>query len=71
MGRVTEIIGAMEHIQGVNDTGQPTQDGQTDVDQQVTTTSALQEDTQRRQDDGKDDLADVAVGLKVSFSRSW
>ena len=62
MGRVTEIIGAMEHIQGVNDTGQPTQDGQTDVDQQVTTTSALQEDTQRRQDDGKDDLADITVG---------
>jgi hypothetical protein len=45
----------------VDDTGKPTQDGQTDVDQEVGTTSALQEDTQRRQDDGENDLADVTV----------
>lgn len=50
------------HIQGVDDTGQPTKDGQTDVDQEISTTSALQEDTQRRQDDGEDDLADVTSG---------
>lgn len=52
---------AGDHIQGVDDTGDPTQDGQTDVDQEVSTTSALQEDTQRRQDDGEEDLADVTV----------
>ena len=40
-------------------TREPTQDGQTDVDQEVSTTSALQEHAQRRQDDGEDDLADV------------
>lgn len=45
----------------MDDTGDPTQDGQTDVDQEVSTTSALQEDTQRRQDDGEEDLADVTV----------
>lgn len=45
----------------MDDTGEPTQDGQTDVDQEVGTTSALQEDTQRRQDDGENDLADVTV----------
>jgi hypothetical protein len=45
----------------VDNTRNPTQDGQTDVDQEVSTTSALQEDTQRRQDDGEDDLADIAV----------
>jgi len=50
-----------KHIQSVDDTRQVTQDGQQDVDEQVRTASPLQEDTQRRQDDGKDDLADVAA----------
>jgi hypothetical protein len=50
-----------DHVQGVDNTGDPTQDGQTDVDQEVSTTSALQEDTQRGQDDGEDDLADITV----------
>jgi len=45
----------------VDNTGNPTQDGQTDVDQEVSTASVLQEDTQRRQDDGEDDLADITV----------
>jgi len=53
--------GREEHVQGVDDTGNPTQNGQTDVDEEVSTTSALQEDTQRRQDDGEDDLADVTA----------
>lgn len=51
----------------MDNTRQPTQDGQTDVDQEVSTTSALQEDAQRRQDDGEDDLADVAIELRVSL----
>jgi hypothetical protein len=45
----------------VNDTGNPTQDGQTDVDQKISTASSLKENTQRRQDDRKQDLADVTV----------
>lgn len=49
------------HVHGVDDTRDPSQDGQTYVDQEVRTTSALQEDTQRRQDDGEDDLADVTI----------
>lgn len=53
------------YVQGVDDTGQPTQDGQTNVDQEISTTSALQEDTQRRQDDGEDNLANVTVKLKL------
>lgn len=56
-----EIVARADHVHGVDNTGNPTQDGQTDVDQEVSTTSALQEDTQRRQDDGEDDLADIAV----------
>lgn len=49
-------------IHGVNDTRNPTQDGQTDVDEEVGAASALQEDTQRGQDEGQDELADVTEG---------
>lgn len=52
----------------MDDTRNPTQDGQTDVDEEVSATATLEEDTQRRQDDGEDDLADVTVGYQVSFS---
>ena len=45
----------------MDDTGNVTQDGQTDVDKKVSTTAALQEDAQRREDDGKNDLANVAA----------
>jgi hypothetical protein len=51
----------VKHIPCVDDTRDPSQDGQTDVDQEIGTTSALQEDTQRGEDDGEDDLADVTV----------
>lgn len=50
----------------MDDTGNVTQDGEQDVDEQVGTASALEEDTQRGQENGKDDLADVAVGSRVS-----
>lgn len=43
----------------MDDTRNPTQNGQTDVDQEVRIASALQEDTQRRQDECKDELADI------------
>lgn len=46
----------------MDDTGDVAQDGQTDIDQEISTTSSLEEDTDWRKDDGKDDLADVAVG---------
>ena len=49
------------YVQSVDDTREPAKNGQTDVDQQISTTATLQEDTQRGQDDGKDDLADVAI----------
>jgi hypothetical protein len=43
----------------MDDTGDPAENRQTDVNQQVSTASSLKEDTQRRQDEGKDDLADI------------
>lgn len=45
----------------MNDAGNVTEDGEQNVDQEITTASALEEYTQRRQEDGEDDLADVAV----------
>jgi hypothetical protein len=37
-----------------------TEDGQQDVDEEVGIASALEEHTQRREEDGEDDLDDVA-----------
>ena len=58
--------GTVKNIQSVDDTGNPAQDGQTDVDQEISTATALQEDTQRGQDDRKDDLADIAIIRKLA-----
>lgn len=48
------------NVQRVNDTRNVTQDGQQDVDEEISIASSLEEDTERREDDGKDDLADIA-----------
>jgi hypothetical protein len=42
--------------------GNVTKDGQQDVDEEISVAAALEEDTQRRKDDGKKDLADIAGG---------
>lgn len=39
-----------------------TKDGQQDVDEEIGIAAALEEDTQRRKDNGKEDLADIAGG---------
>ena len=41
-----------------------TEDGQEQVDDEVGTAAALEEDSERRQHDGADDLDDVAVGAR-------
>lgn len=41
--------------------GNVTQDGQQDVDEEVGIATALEEDTERRKEDGEDDLDDVAA----------
>lgn len=47
-------------VQSVDDTGDVTQDGKEDVDEEVGTAATLEEDTHGREDDGKEDLADIA-----------
>lgn len=49
-----------DDVQGVDDAGNETQDGQGNVDEQVGAAATLEEDSQRGQDDGEDNLADVA-----------
>jgi len=47
-------------VQGVDDSRNVTQDCQQDVDQKVSAATTLKEDTERWEEDGEDDLADVA-----------
>jgi len=49
-------------IKGVDDAGDVSKNGQQNVDEQVGTAATLKEDSERWEDDGKDDLADVAGG---------
>lgn len=44
----------------MDDTWDVTEDGQQDVDEEVGTAATLEEDTEWWEDDGKNDLADIA-----------
>jgi hypothetical protein len=55
----------------VDDTRNVTQDGEEDVDEEVGAAAALEEDTEWWEDDGKDDLADIAVESAVSYCSKW
>lgn len=47
-----------------------TQDGEEDVDEEIGAATTLEEDTHGREDDGKDDLADIAVE-DISICFCW
>lgn len=49
-----------QNVQSMDDAGNVTEDGEQDVDEEISITSSLEEDTQRRQNDSKNDLANVA-----------
>jgi hypothetical protein len=51
-----------DNVQRVDDAGNVTQNRQQDVDEEVGIASTLEEHTQRREDNGEDDLDDVASG---------
>ena len=52
----------------MNDTRDVTKNRQQDVDEEIGIAAALQEDTKRWQDDGEDDLDDVAAEKSISKS---
>jgi len=48
------------NVQSVDDTRNVTQDGQQDIDQEIRSATTLKEDTKRWDEDGKEDLDDIA-----------
>jgi hypothetical protein len=60
--------GAVVDVQSVDDSGDVTEDGEEDVDEEVGAAAALEEDSDGGEEDGEDDLADVAgVGVSLGF----
>ncbi|KAI9734575.1 MAG: hypothetical protein M1834_002176 [Cirrosporium novae-zelandiae] len=49
--------------QCMDDTRNVTKDSQANVDEEITVATTLEEYTKRREDDGKDDLANVAMQI--------
>lgn len=48
-------------VQSVDNTGEISEDREEDVDEEISAAAALKADSERREEDGEDDLADVAV----------
>lgn len=51
----------------MDDTGDVTQDRQEDVDEEICAAATLKEDSERWEEDGEDDLDDIAVVEHVSL----
>lgn len=51
-----------QHIQSVDDSGNVTENGQQDVDEEIGTATAFQEDTDWGDEDGEDDFDNVGSG---------
>ncbi len=51
----------------MDDSRNITKDRQQDVNEEIGTTASLEEDTERRKDDGKNDLANVAGTKSVTL----
>ena len=49
----------------MDDARDVTEDGKQDVDEEIGAAATLKEDTERREDDGEDDLDDIANEKKV------
>ena len=48
----------------MDETRQIEQNRQTDVDEEVGTTSPLEKNTKRREDDGEEDFANITVNIR-------
>lgn len=52
----------------MDDTRDVTQNGEQDVDEEISIAASLKEHSERGEDDGKNDLANIAVKRRVSFA---
>ena len=68
-GQAAPCLILQDDVKGVDYAGNVTQDSQQDVDEEVGAATTLKEDSYGRQDDGEDDLADVAVRCCVVSAR--
>lgn len=55
----------------MDDTWDVTKDGQQDVDEEIGAAATLKEDTERWEDDGENDLADIAVRNMLAVLVKW
>jgi hypothetical protein len=53
-------------VQSMDNPRDVTQNCQTDIDEQVSTTSSLQKDTERREENGQDNFADITRFSRIS-----
>jgi len=60
MGAIVRTLILEDDVESVNDARDITKNRQQDVDEEIGTAASLKEDTKRWEDDGKNDLADVA-----------
>jgi hypothetical protein len=60
-----------DNVQSVDDTRDVAQNREDDVEEQVRVAATLEEYTQGGQDNGKDDLAQIACGDSHFCSGSW
>ena len=54
----------------MDDTGDVTEDCEQDVDEQVTATATLEENTKRGKEDGEDNFADIPNGQSCQYASS-
>jgi len=59
---IVDTLILQDDVKSVDNSRNVTQNCQEDVDKEIGTAASLEEDTKRRKDDGKNDLADVACG---------
>ena len=60
-----------DDVQGVDDSGNVAEDCEEDVDTEIGTAASLEEDSERREEYGEDDLADVASGESHCDGVDW
>ena len=64
------LLSARQYIQCVDDTRNVTQDCEQDVDAEIGTATPFQQDTDGREEDGKNDLADITGDWRYQGQQS-
>jgi hypothetical protein len=60
--RLRRFLILQDDVEGMDDAGDVTKNGEENVDQEIAAAATLEENTKRWEDDGEDDLENVACG---------